>query len=178
METEYHYTRPIWLDENPKVVKIIDQRCLPHEYVVERHKGTGNIAVGFVKGFGFKKGAIASSVAHDSHNIIFVTTNDEDMKAPLNAVVIMSGGLAAASDREILADLPLPIAGLMSMESVKTVQENLDKLTGVARVLGTSLSDPFMTLSFLALPVIPKLKITDKGLVDVSKFSIVLLCVN
>jgi len=137
--------RPIWLDENPKVVKIIDQRRLPHEYVVERHKGTGNIAVGFVKGFGFKKGAIASSVAHDSHNIIFVTTNDEDMKAALNAVVIMSGGLAAASDREILADLPLPIAGLMSMESVKTIQEKLDKLTIVARALGTSLSDPFVS---------------------------------
>ena len=101
--------------------------------------------MGFVKGFGFKKGAIASSVAHDSHNIIFVTTNDEDMKAPLNAVVIMSCGLAAASDREILADLPLPIAGLMSMESVKTIQEKIDKLTIVARVLGTSLSDPFVS---------------------------------
>ena len=146
--------------------------------VVERHKGTGNIAVGFVKGFGFKKGAIASSVAHDSHNIIIVGTDDEDMKAALNAVIKMNGGLAAANDGEILADLPLPIAGLMSMESVKTVQENLDKLTGVARVLGTSLSDPFMTLSFLALPVIPELKITDKGLVDVTKFRIVPLFID
>ena len=100
------------------------------------------------------------------------------MKAALNAVVKMSGGLAVASDREILADLPLPIAGLMSMEPVKTVQEKLDKLTIVARALGTSLSDPFMSLSFLALPVIPELKITDKGLVDVTKFRIVPLFKN
>jgi len=146
--------------------------------VVERHKGTGNTAVGFVKGFGFKRGAIASSVAHDSHNIIIAGTNDEDMKAALNAVVKMGGGLAAASDGEILADLPLPIAGLMSRQPVKMVQKKLDKLTSVARTFGTSLSDPFMTLSFLALPVIPELKITDKGLVDVSKFSIVPLFVN
>jgi len=146
--------------------------------VVERHKGTGNTAVGFVKGFGFKRGAIASSVAHDSHNIIIAGTNDEDMKAALNAVVKMGGGLAAASDGEILADLPLPIAGLMSRQPVKMVQKKLDKLTSVARAFGTSLSDPFMTLSFLALPVIPELKITDKGLVDVSKFSIVPLFVN
>ncbi len=178
METEYHYTRPIWLDENSKVVKIIDQRRLLHEYVVERHKGTGNIAMGFVKGFGFKKGAIASSVTHDSHNIIIVGTNDKDMKVALNAVVKMSGGLAAANDGEVLADLPLPIAGLMSREPVKTIQEKLDKLTGVARALGTSLSDPFMTLWFLALPLIPELKITDKGLVDVKKFRIVPLFIN
>jgi len=146
--------------------------------VVERHKGTGNTAVGFVKGFGFKKGAIASSVAHDSHNIIIVGTNDEDMKAALNAVVKMGGGLAAASNGEILADLPLPIAGLMSMQPVKKVQEKLDELISVTRVFGTSLNDPFMTLSFLALPVIPELKITDKGLVDVGKFRIVPLFVN
>ncbi len=146
--------------------------------VVERHKGTGNTAVGFVKGFGFKKGAIASSVAHDSHNIIIAGTNDEDMKVALNAVVKMGGGLAAASDGKILADLPLPIAGLMSLQPVKTVQEKLDELISVAQEFGTSLSDPFMTLSFLALPVIPELKITDKGLVDVAKFRIVPLFVN
>jgi len=146
--------------------------------VVERHKRTGNTGMGFVRGFGFKKGAIASSVAHDSHNIIVAGTNDEDMKAALNAVVKMGGGLAAACNGEIRADLPLPIAGLMSMQPVKAVQEKLDELISVARAFGTSLRDPFMTLSFLALPVIPELKITDKGLVDVAKFRIVPLFVN
>ncbi len=134
--------------------------------------------MGFVKGFGFKKGAIASSVAHDSHNIIIIGTNDEYMKAALNAVVKMGGGLAAASNGEILADLPLMVAGLMSMQPVKKVQEKLDELISVTRAFGTSLNDPFMTLSFLALPVIPELKITDKGLVDVAKFRIVPLFVN
>jgi len=100
------------------------------------------------------------------------------MKASLNAVVKMSGGLATASDGEILADLPLPTAGLMPMESVKTIQEKLDKLTIVARDFDKSLSDPFMALSFLTLPVIPELKITDKGLVDVTKFRIVPLFIS
>jgi len=146
--------------------------------VVERHKRTGNIAVGFVRGFGLKQGALASSVAHDSHNIIIVGTKDEDMKAAFDAVVKMGGGLAAASNGKIIADLPLPIAGLMSMEPVQTINNNLDELIGVSRALGTPLSDPFMTLSFLALPVIPELKITDNGLVDVAKFSFVPLFVT
>jgi adenine deaminase len=146
--------------------------------VVERHKGTGNTGKGFVRGFGLKQGAFASSVAHDSHNIIILGTNDKDMKTALEAVAKMGGGLAAASNGEILADLPLPVAGLMSMQPVKTVQEKLDELISVARTFGTSLNDPFMTLSFLALPVIPELKITDKGLVDVAKFRIVPLFVH
>ena len=141
--------------------------------VVERHKGTGNTGKGFVRGFGLKQGALASSVAHDSHNIIIVGTNDEDMKTALEAVVKMGGGLVASNNGEVLSALPLPIAGLMSIEPVKTVKEKLDELISVTQAFGTSLSDPFMTLSFLALPVIPELKITDKGLVDVSKFKIV-----
>ncbi len=100
------------------------------------------------------------------------------MKTALEAVAKMGGGLAAASNGEILADLPLPVAGLMSMQPVKKVQEKLDELISVTRTFGTSLNDPFMTLSFLALPVIPELKITDKGLVDVAKFRIVPLFVN
>ncbi len=146
--------------------------------VVERHKGTGNTGKAFVKGFGLKKGALASSVAHDSHNIIIVGTNDEDMKTALEAVVKMGGGLAAASNGKILADLPLPIAGLMSLQPVKTIKEKLDNLIDISREFGSSLNNPFMTLSFLALPVIPELKITDKGLVDVAKFRIVPLFVN
>ena len=146
--------------------------------VVERHKGTHNTGMGFARGFGLKQGALASSVAHDSHNIIIVGTNDEDMKTALEAVVKMGGGLAAAGNGKILAALPLPIAGLMSLQPLKTIKEKLDNLINISREFGSSLSDPFMTLSFLALPVIPELKITDKGLVDVSKFRIVPLFLN
>ncbi len=141
--------------------------------VIERHHGSGNIGKGFVRGFGLKKGALSSSVAHDSHNIIVVGTNDEDMKTAVEAVVKMGGGLAASCDSKICATLPLPIAGLMSQEPVYAVREKLDKLFEVARDFGATLNDPFMVLSFLALPVIPELKITDKGLVDVKQFCIV-----
>ena len=146
--------------------------------VVERHKGSGSSGKAFVKGFGLKCGAIASSVAHDSHNIIVVGTNDEDMKASVRAVVEMGGGLAATCNNEIRAGLPLPIAGLMSQEPILQVREQMDNLISAARELGAKLRDPFMTLSFLALPVIPELKITDKGLIDVVQFKIVPLFVT
>jgi adenine deaminase len=145
--------------------------------VVERHSGTGNIGKGFVKGFGLKNGALASSVAHDSHNIIVVGTTDEDMQAALEAVVKMGGGLAAVSDRNVRAELALPVAGLMSLEPVQRVRDQLDRLIGAANDMGATLKDPFMTLSFLALPVIPELKLTDIGLVDVNKFEVVPLFV-
>ena len=146
--------------------------------VVERHSGSGNIGKGIVKGFGLKNGALASSVAHDSHNIIVVGTTDEDMRAALEAVVKMGGGLAAVSDTRVRAELALPIAGLMSLEPVQHVRDQLDKLIGEAHDMGTSLKDPFMTLSFLALPVIPELKLTDIGLVDVNTFEVVPLFVE
>ena len=145
--------------------------------VVERHKGTGNVGKGFVRGFGLKRGALASSVAHDSHNIIIVGTSDEDMRAALEAVVKMGGGLAAVSDARLLAALALPVAGLMSLEPVRAVRDQLEILLGKADDMGAVLKDPFMTLSFLALPVIPELKLTDKGLIDVNKFEIVPLFV-
>jgi adenine deaminase len=138
--------------------------------VVERHLGTGDIGKGFVKGLGLRKGAIASSVAHDSHNIIVAGANDEDMMTAVVHIVKMGGGLAAVCDGSVLADLELPIAGLMSTMSLAEVRKRLDRLIESARGLGASLHDPFMTLSFLALPVIPELKITDKGLIDVIKF--------
>ena len=145
--------------------------------VVERHKGTGNVGKGYVSGFGLKRGALASSVAHDSHNIIIVGTTDADMQTALEAVVEMGGGLAAAMDGRILAGLALPIAGLMSLEPVRTVRDQLDHLIKTAHDLGSTLKDPFMTLSFLALPVIPELKLTDMGLIDVNKFEVVSLFV-
>jgi adenine deaminase len=145
--------------------------------VVERHKGSGNIGKGYIKGLGLKQGALASSVAHDSHNIIIVGTSDEDMRAALEAVVEMGGGLAAVSNGRLLAGLALPIAGLMSLESVITVRDQLEHLIEIAHDMGTTLQDPFMTLSFMALPVIPELKLTDMGLIDVSKFEVVPLFV-
>ncbi|MBC8248514.1 MAG: adenine deaminase, partial [Anaerolineales bacterium] len=141
--------------------------------VIERHQGTGNTGLGFVRGFGLKRGAIASSVAHDSHNIIVVGTNDADMMAAAQAVAAMGGGLAAVENGAVRARLPLPIAGLMSDQPLEVVREEMDELLAVAQEMGSQLHDPFMTMSFLALPVIPALKLTDKGLVDVNQFKIV-----
>jgi adenine deaminase len=141
--------------------------------VVERHNATGNIGIGFVQGFGLKKGAIGSSVAHDSHNLVIVGTNDQDIVKTVEAIQAMGGGLAAVSNGKVLAFLPLPIAGLMSDTSVTQVNLQLEVLHRAVRTLGCKLPDPFMTLSFLSLPVIPELKITDKGLVDVNQFKFV-----
>ena len=141
--------------------------------VVERHKATGNIGIGFVQGFGLKKGAIGSSVAHDSHNIVLVGTNDMDILKAVEVIQAMKGGLVAISDGKVLASLPLPIAGLMSEASVAQVNHQLEALHRAAKNLGCKIPDPFMTLSFLSLPVIPELKITDKGLVDVNQFTFV-----
>jgi adenine deaminase len=141
--------------------------------VVERHKGTGNIGLGFVKGFGLRDGAIASSVAHDSHNIVVVGANDDDMARAVQGIAQMHGGLIAVKGEKTLASLPLPIAGLMSDLSIEEVRTGLNLLNQKAREMGCTLEEPFMALSFLALPVIPELKITDKGLVDVTQFKIV-----
>jgi adenine deaminase len=143
--------------------------------VVERHTGSGNIGLGLVTGFGLQKGALASSVAHDSHNIIVVGASDADMAAAVSAVVNLGGGFAAVADRQVKATVPLSIAGLMSDAPMETVRRQLDAIIQVAHELGATLTDPFMALGFSALPVIPKLKITDKGLVDVERFNVVSL---
>jgi adenine deaminase len=141
--------------------------------VVERHKATGNIGIGFVQGFGLKMGAIGSSVAHDSHNLVIVGTNDQDMLKTVEIIQAMGGGLTAVLNGKALASLPLPIAGLMSEASVAKVNLQLEALHRAAKNLRCKIPDPFMTLSFLSLPVIPELKITDKGLVDVNQFKFV-----
>ncbi|RJP84932.1 MAG: adenine deaminase [Desulfobacteraceae bacterium] len=138
--------------------------------VVERHKGTGNVGKGFVSGFKLQKGALASSVAHDSHHIIVVGVTDADMITAVRRIIAMGGGLAVVCDGKILEDLPLPVAGLMAMEPLDIVRTQSDALIHAAHALGVRIPDPFMTLSFLALPVIPELKITDKGLFDVIQF--------
>ena len=141
--------------------------------VVERHKATGNIGLGLVKGFGLKRGALASSIAHDSHNIVAVGTRDEDIYFAIKEIERLQGGLVIAADGEVLGSLPLPIAGLLSQEPLEVVVDKFEKLQGIARDLGTKLGDPFATLSFLALPVIPELRLTDLGLVDVNAFKLI-----
>jgi adenine deaminase len=143
--------------------------------VVERHKATGNIGLGLVRGFGLKHGAMATSVAHDSHNVIAVGVTDEEIFRAVEAVRIMGGGLSVVKDNEILAKVPLEIAGLMSGEPLETLVQKLGEIKEAAAGLGCALEEPFMALSFLALPVIPELKLTDMGLVDVNKFEIVSL---
>ena len=138
--------------------------------VVERHSGSGRIGLGVVRGFGLRQGALASSVAHDSHNIVVVGVTDADMLTATAEVVAMGGGIAAAAGVRVAARLPLPVAGLMSIEPVQSVSAAMDRLVAAAHDFGSDLKDPFMTLSFLALPVIPELKITDRGLVDVLQF--------
>ncbi|MBF0204017.1 MAG: hypothetical protein HQK67_06810 [Desulfamplus sp.] len=145
--------------------------------VIERYSGKSGMAKGFVTGFGLSKGAIASTVAHDSHNIIVVGTNDNDMIFAVKAVKHMGGGFAVVCERKLLASLALPVAGLMSHEPLEQVNILMKKVVEAAQSLGSKLHDPFMTLGFLALPVIPSLKITDRGLVDVEKFQLVELFV-
>lgn len=143
--------------------------------VIERHHATGNVGLGFVRGFKLSSGAIGSSVGHDSHNILVVGTNDEDMLSAARAIASMQGGFVAVDKGQVLGRVPLPIGGLMSEQPIERVRAELDHLNAATRNLGCDLETPFMALSFLALPVIPDLKLTDKGLVDVRKFDFVAL---
>jgi adenine deaminase len=143
--------------------------------VVERHLATGNFGLGLVKGIGLQKGAIASTVAHDSHNIVVAGVDDDSIMFAARQVAEMRGGMVAVDGDTILAKLPLPIAGLMSDQPIEIVRDQMEEILKAAHQLGSKLNDPFMAMSFLALPVIPSLKITDKGLVDVDKFQIVSL---
>ena len=137
--------------------------------VVERHHASGRVGVGLVKGFGLKRGALASSYAHDSHNVIVAGANDDDMLEAVRRVESMQGGLTVIDNGRSLADVPLPILGLMSVDPAEMVAAALASANAAATSLGAVLDDPFAALSFLALPVIPSLKLTDRGLVDVDK---------
>ena len=140
--------------------------------VIERHKASGNIGLGFVKGFGLKTGAIASTVAHDSHNMIVIGTNDEDMYYAAVELVKSQGGKIIVKDRKTLAHLALPIAGLISDKPFSEVDIKLQELSNAAKEIGCKIDDPFMSMAFLSLSVIPEIKITDKGLIDVNKFEV------
>ncbi len=141
--------------------------------VIERHGKYGNIATGFVRGFGLQRGAIGSTVCHDHHNIAVVGVNYADMALAANRLGQIEGGFVVVAGGEVLAELALPVAGLMSLLTFEDVRTALVDLRAAARSLGVTLEEPFLQLAFLALPVIPALKITDRGLVDVVKFEII-----
>src|SRR5271166_5055737 len=149
------------------------ERDLLKVCVLERHGRNGNIGAGFVRGFGFRRGALASSVGHDSHNICVVGASDEDMALAVNRLLTLGGGLAAVQGGRVLGELSLPFAGLMSLQSFDTVRQNLHTLRTAVQAMGCRLAEPFLQLAFLALPVIPHLKITDFGLVDVDRFELI-----
>ncbi|KRS15471.1 adenine deaminase [Roseovarius indicus] len=148
-------------------------RDLARIAVVERHGKNGNIATGFVRGFELKKGAIASTVCHDHHNIVCVGMDYGDMALAANRLSELEGGFVVTCGGEVLAELALPVAGLMSLEPFEDVRDRLVELRDAAKSLGVTLTEPFLQLAFLALPVIPALKITDRGMVDVTKFEII-----
>ncbi|MGR3313200.1 adenine deaminase [Roseovarius indicus] len=148
-------------------------RDLARIAVVERHGKNGNIATGFVRGFELKAGAIASTVCHDHHNIVCVGMDYDDMALAANRLSELEGGFVVTCGGEVLAELALPVAGLMSLEPFEDVRDRLVELRDAAKSLGVTLTEPFLQLAFLALPVIPALKITDRGMVDVTKFEII-----
>jgi adenine deaminase len=156
--------------ETPKIVdgKIVADpaRDILKLVVVERHRATGNVGIGFVSGFGLQRGALGSTVAHDAHNVVVVGTNDSDITAAVKALEKMRGGQVAIVDGKVEAALPLPIAGLVSDQSLETVIEKIAELNSAAARLGSTLDAPFMTLSFMSLSPIPELKLTDQGLID------------
>jgi adenine deaminase len=140
--------------------------------VLERHGKTGTRRTGFVKGFGLTRGAIASTLCHDHHNIAVVGVDYDDMAQAANRLGQIEGGFVVVQGGQILAELPLPLAGLMSLEPFETVRRDLMALRAAARSLGVTLDEPFLQLAFLCLPVIPHLKITDHGMVDVDRFEV------
>ncbi|MBN1152869.1 MAG: adenine deaminase, partial [Dehalococcoidia bacterium] len=141
--------------------------------VVERHQGSGNIGKGFVTGFGLKRGAIASTVGHDSHNLICAGVTDEDILGAITTLIEHQGGLVVFADGEPKAILPLPIGGLLSAQPLHDVIRAQTRVEDAARALGVTVRAPFSLLSFLALPVIPELRVTDLGVVDVAEFRII-----
>lgn len=141
--------------------------------VVERYGKNGNIGLGFVHGTGLKEGALAYSMSHDHHNIVVIGVNDEDMAEAVRHIEKIKGGIAVSKNGQILGDMKLPIGGLMSEKKVEEVEEEIKKLNKLAKELGSSLKSPFMSLSFISLPVVPELGLTDLGLVDVLDYKII-----
>jgi adenine deaminase len=165
------------LEAEPKVedgfIVADPERDLAKIAVVERHLGTGRTGVGLVRGFGLRSGAIATTVAHDAHNVVVVGVDDDDMLRAVQRLTELGGGVVVVEDRGVRAELPLPVAGLLATAPADEVVAMTESCLAAARDLGCYLNSPFQTLSFLALSVIPALKITDRGLVDVNAFELV-----
>ncbi len=149
------------------------QRDILKFAMLERHRASGKLGLAFIKGFGLERGAIAGTVAHDHHNLAVIGADDNSMQAAVRAIADMGGGLVAVDGERILAALPLPIAGLLSDAPIEAVRMRYDRMIEAAHALGNRMSDPFMVMSFMGLEVIPKLKLTDHGLVDVEQFKLV-----
>lgn len=141
--------------------------------VIERHRASGDVGLGFIRGFGLRRGALASTVAHDHHNLVVLGADDASMRTAAQRSAQMGGGIVVADGESVVAEVGLPLAGLMSDRPVAEVRAGLDRAINAARELGAVLDDPFMAMSFMALEVIPSLKLTDQGLVDVDAFEIV-----
>jgi adenine deaminase len=141
--------------------------------VVERHLSSGRIGLGFVRGFGLEKGAMASTIAHDAHNIVVVGADDGDMARAVQRIAEIGGGIVVVESRGVKAELPLPVAGLLSDAPLAEVVAGSEACVEAARAMGCTYPSPFQTMAFLALSVIPALKITDHGLVDVDRFELV-----
>jgi adenine deaminase len=141
--------------------------------VIERHKGTGRMGFGFVRGFGLRKGAIASTIAHDAHNLVVIGVNDADMAVAVNRLVGIGGGQIVVAEGRVLAEVACPIGGLLSDRPFEEVAAAVDAIEEAAGGLGVDLPHPFMAMSLLALSVLPELRITDRGLVDVERFELV-----
>ena len=161
-----------------ETLKTIDGNVLPDTEkdiakaaLFERHKATGTKGLGFVKGFGLKKGAVASTVAHDSHNLLIVGTDEDDMAFAGNELIKAGGGMIAVADGKVLAIVELPVAGLLTDEPVEAVQKKVETLEKAWKMLGCNLVSPFMTMALLGLPVIPELRLSNRGLVDAVNFT-------
>ncbi|HET7045110.1 MAG TPA: adenine deaminase C-terminal domain-containing protein, partial [Gaiellaceae bacterium] len=165
------------LEEEPTVrdghIVADPERDLAKIAVVERHLGTGRVGAGLVRGFGLRSGAFATTVAHDAHNVVAVGVDDDDILRAVQRLTEIGGGVVVVEHRGVRAELPLPVAGLLSAETAEEVVAATEECLEAARALGCTLNSPFQTLSFLALSVIPALKITDQGLVDVNRFELV-----
>ena len=146
--------------------------------VVERHHASGRVGVGFATNVGLRRGAFASTVAHDAHNVVLLGVDDADMAACGHRLAEIGGGIVIAEGGQVVEELPLPVAGLMSDRPLMEVNERLQSMEKRLRSMGVTMEAPFMTLSFLALSVIPELKITDRGLVDVGRFELVPLAAD
>lgn len=171
-----HYIEPATIVNGEAVADI--SRDLLKIATIERHHATGNIGLGFISGFGLKRGAIAGSVGHDHHNLIVIGADDASMGRAAQAVIEMGGGLSIADGDRVLGTLALPVAGLMTDAPMAVVRRGYDALIAAAHALGSAMPDPFMAMSFMGLEVIPSLKLTDLGLVDVEAFQLVDLFVE